>query len=190
MLDLKQKAYNEWLVVRSQQGEPQAFEELVRHWQKRYFLYALNRLKDREAARDVTQECLLSISRNLGKLSDPAAYPSWGFRILERRCIDWLRKRIREREVIQQQEEVPEIAIADGTEDKLTVESLLASLDSSLATLLRLYYLEALTVEEIAEIHDIPSGTVKSRLFYARKMMIKALTSDQASLKSAGEKNE
>ncbi len=187
MLDLKQKAYNEWLVVRSQQGEQQAFALLIKYWQKRYYLYALKRLNDREAARDVTQECLLSISRGLGKLSDPAAYPKWGFRILERRCIDWQRKTIREREVIQQQEELPEIGVSDGTEDKLTVESLLESLDSSLATLLRLYYLETLTIEDIAEIHGIPTGTVKSRLFYARKMMIKALTSEQVSNQSAGE---
>ena len=189
MLDLKQKAYNEWLVVRCQQGEPQAFEELIKHWQKRYYLYAMNRLNDREAARDVMQECLISINRNLGKLSDPAAYPKWSFRILERRCIDWQRKRIRERQVIQQQEELPEIGVNDGIEDKLTVESLLASLDSSLATLLRLYYLETLTIAEIAEIQNIPTGTVKSRLFYARKMMIKALASEQSTHDSAGDKH-
>ena len=175
MLDLKQKAYNEWLVVRCQQGEPQAFEELIKHWQKRYYLYAFNRLKDKEAARDVAQECLLSISRNLGKLAEPAAYPKWSFRILERRCIDWLRKTIRERELIQQQEELPDIAVVDGIEDKLSVDAMLKKLDSRLSALLRLYYLEALTVEEIAVIYEVPTGTIKSRLYYARKLMMKVL---------------
>lgn len=175
MRELKQRSFNEWLIIRCQQGEKEAFTSLVKNWEQRYYLYALNRLKDKEAARDVTQECLLSISRSLGNLSDPAAYPKWSFRILERRCIDWLRKTIREREVIQQQETVPEISVSDGTLEKLTVEQLLAKLDSRLATILRLYYLESLTVDEIAEISDVPSGTVKSRLFYARKMMIKAL---------------
>lgn len=175
MRDLKQRSFNEWLIIRCQQGEKEAFTSLVNNWQRRYYLYALHRLKDKEAARDVTQDCLLSISRSLGKLSDPAAYPKWSFRILERRCIDWLRKTIRERELIQQQETVPEIAVSDNTEAKLSVEQLLAQLDSRLATILRLYYLESLTVDEIAEISDVPSGTVKSRLFYARKMMMKAL---------------
>lgn len=175
MRDLKQRSFNEWLIIRCQQGEKGAFTSLVKNWERRYYLYALSRLKDKEAARDVTQDCLLSISRSLGKLSDPAAYPKWSFRILERRCIDWLRKTIREREVIQQQEIVPEIAVSDNTEAKLSVEQLLAQLDSRLATILRLYYLESLTVDEIAEISDVPSGTVKSRLFYARKMMMKAL---------------
>ncbi len=172
---LKRDSLNEWLVIRSQQGEKDAFTALVRNWQQRYYLYALNRLKDKEAARDVTQDCLLSISRSLGNLSDPAAYLKWSFRILERRCIDWLRKTIREREVIQQQETLPEIAVNDGNEAKLTVEQLLAKLDSRLAAILRLYYLEAFTVNEIAEISGVPAGTVKSRLFYARKLMMKSL---------------
>ncbi|MDA0281254.1 MAG: sigma factor-like helix-turn-helix DNA-binding protein [Proteobacteria bacterium] len=44
--------------------------------------------------------------------------------------------------------------------------------------MLRLYYLEALTIKEIAEVSNVPSGTVKSRLFYARKMMTKLLEND------------
>ena len=175
MRELKQCSLNEWLIIRSQQGEVDAFTALVKNWQQRYYLYALNRLKDKEAARDVTQDCLLSITRNLGSLSDPAAYPKWSFRILERRCADWLRKTIRERKVIQQQEIPPEIAVNDDNEAKLTVEQLLARLDSRLATILRLYYLESMTIDEIAQISDVPAGTVKSRLFYARKFMMESL---------------
>jgi RNA polymerase sigma factor (sigma-70 family) len=175
MRDLKQRSFNEWLIIRCQQGERDAFTALVKAWERRYYLYALNRLKDREAAKDVTQDCLLSISRSLGTLSDPVAFPKWSFRILERRCIDWLRKTIRERELIQQQENLPDIGFSDDTEDKLNVEQLLAKLDSRLATILRLYYLESLSIDEIAEISDVPPGTVKSRLFYARKLMMKAL---------------
>lgn len=175
MRDLKQQSFNEWLIVRCQLGERDAFNKLAKNWQQRYFLYALNRLGDREAARDVTQECLLSISRNIGKLSDPAAYPKWSFRILERRCVDWLRKTIRERKHVQQQEVVPEVAVEDGIEARLSVEKLLAGLDPRLAALLRLYYLEGLSVQEIAEVSEVPVGTVKSRLFYARKLMTKAL---------------
>ena len=50
-----------------------------------------------------------------------------------------------------------------------------AKLDSRLATVLKLYYLEFLSIDEIAEIRDVPPGTVKSRLFYARKLMMKAM---------------
>lgn len=175
MQNPKQRSFNEWLVIRYQQGEHDAFSELIKTWQHKYFLYALKRLGDREAAKDVSQECLLSISRSIGKLSDPAAFPKWSFRILERRCIDWLRKTIREREVIQTQEFLPEVEVQDGTEASLSVEKLLDQLDSKLAALLRLFYLEDLSIEEIAEVLEVPTGPVKSRLFYARKLMIKVL---------------
>lgn len=175
MRNRKQQTHNDWLVMNSQQGDMAAFDALIRNWEKRYFLYAVNRLKDREAARDVTQECLLAISRSISTLADPAAFPKWSFRILERRCIDWLRKTIRDREFIQQQENLPEIAIEDGAIEKLSVEQLLAKLDSRLSTILRLYYLESLSIREIAEISNIPAGTVKSRLYYARKLMIKVM---------------
>jgi len=175
MRDLKQRSLNEWLVIRSQQGEKSAFNELIKNWEQRYYLYALNRLRDKEAARDATQDCLLSISRSLNKLKDPAAYPKWSFLILERRCIDWLRKVIREREVIEHPQELPEIAVRDNTDSELDVEQLLAKLDSRLAAILRLYYLESFSVNEIAQIKNLPSGTVKSRLFYARKLLAKAL---------------
>ncbi len=175
MLDPKRQAYNEWLVIRSQQGERDAFEELLGYWRQRYLLYAIRRLDDRDAARDVTQDCLVSISRSLNKLADPAAYPKWSFRILERRCIDWQRRRIKDREVIQHQEELPEVGVTDRTEDRLSVEEILAQLDPRLSALLRLYYLESMRVSEIAQIYNVPSGTIKSRLFYARKMLASAL---------------
>ena len=175
MRDLKERSFNEWLVIESQRGEVDAFNSLIKHWEQRYFLYAMNRLKSREAARDVTQESLLSISRSLAKLSDPASFPKWSFRIVERRCVDWLRKTIREREFIQAQDDLPEIPVHDGIEQKLRVEQLLAKMDSSLASILRLYYLESQTIQEIAEISAVPAGTVKSRLFYARKMMANLL---------------
>lgn len=178
MEPLQQQSYNEWLVIRCQQGEKEAFERLLENWRHRYFLYALNRLREREAAQDVTQDCLLSISRGIYKLSDPAAYPKWSFQILERRCVDWLRKRIRERKAMESeiadmqalQDEHTFLSV-DTLDSNLTVGQLLKNLDPRLATLVRLYYLEVLSVDEIAEITGVPTGTVKSRLFYTRKLL-------------------
>ena len=178
MRDLKERSLTEWLVIESQREENDALNTLIKNWDQRYFLYALDRLQSPEAAKDVTQENLLSISRSIRKLSDPASYPKWSFRIVERRCVDWLRKTLRAREFIEAQRELPEVPVLDGVEDKLTVEQLLSKMDSNLATILRLYYLEALTILEIAEVSGVPSGTVKSRLFYARKMMKKLLEID------------
>ena len=176
---LRQQSYSEWLIVRCQMGNSEAFNNLVQLWHQRFLLYAINRIRDRDAAQDVTQECLLSISRSINKLDDPAAFPKWSFRILERRCVDWLRKTIRERERMCAQQTAAhqlrdaelEVVPANPLETNLTVAQLLGSLDPKLATLLRLYYLESLSVEEIAEINAVPVGTIKSRLYYARKLL-------------------
>ena len=58
MHDLKERSFNEWLVIESQRGEKNALNTLIKNWEQRYFLYALNRLKSPEAAKDVTQEAL------------------------------------------------------------------------------------------------------------------------------------
>ena len=53
MRDLKERSFNEWLVIESQRGKKDAFNTLIKNWEQRYFLYALNRLKSREAAKAI-----------------------------------------------------------------------------------------------------------------------------------------
>jgi RNA polymerase sigma factor (sigma-70 family) len=174
----KVQSYTEWLVLNSQQGNARAFDELLRSWHKRWLLYAVARLGDHEQAREALQECLLSISRSIHKLRDPASFSKWTFQIMDRRCTDLLRRRIREREHHQELTRLSlteETATVEFQEQSLTLQRAFQQLGEPLARLLRLYYLEGFAVEEIAEIIGIPSGTVKSRLFHARKIMAKIL---------------
>jgi RNA polymerase sigma-70 factor (ECF subfamily) len=170
MLNQKQRSVSEWLVIRAQQGERSAFDTLIKLWHQRFYVYAMKRTRDREVALDITQEALVSISRNLQKLSDPAGFPKWSFRILERRYIDWQRKVIRERQVMALDEAPPEPAQTDNTEARIDAKGLLARLDPDIRVVLQLYYLDGMNLAEIAEILDVPTGTVKSRLYYARKL--------------------
>lgn len=174
----KNQSYTEWLVLNSQQGDVQAFDTLLRMWQQRWFLYGVSRLRDQELAREATQECLLAISRGIRRLQDPASFPKWSFQIMDRRCTDLLRRHIRERnrqQVLQQEALLP-AGSEGGLQDlQLSLQEALQLLDEPLARLLRLYYLEGFALAEIAEILGIPPGTVKSRLFHARKLMAKIL---------------
>lgn len=170
MLNQKQRSVSEWLVVRAQQGERSAFEALIKLWHQRFYVYAMKRTRNREAAQDITQEALVSISRNLQNLSDPAGFPKWSFRILERRYIDWQRKVIRERQVMAREEEASEPAQSDNTEARIDARELLARLDPDIRVVLQLYYLDGMNLNEISEILNVPTGTVKSRLYYARKL--------------------
>ena len=60
-----------------------------------------------------------------------------------------------------------------ATDEKLTVKELLARLDPEIRVVLQLHYLDGLTLSEIASILNVPTGTIKSRLYYARKLLAK-----------------
>ncbi|MBT8145558.1 MAG: RNA polymerase sigma factor [Gammaproteobacteria bacterium] len=177
MNDAKEKSFNEWLVINSQLGDKSAFEQLLERWQPRLLAYATRRLGDRELAREVVQECLMGITRGLTRLRDPAAFPGWCYKLLERRCIDAIRTRIRDRqklsELVRQQPEsdTDQRTGAVQLEQQVSIQQAVAQLDSNLAAVLKLYYQESFTIEEIAEVLEIPAGTVKSRLYYARKTL-------------------
>ena len=171
----KQRIYSEWLVLRCQQGDRQAVQDLLALWRPRYLLYARQRLRDTDAAQDVVQDSLLGICRNVHKLDNPGSFPSWSYRIVERRCVDWLRQRVRDRRVFATGEQPPEPARSDSTAADMDVQRVLASLAPELAALLRLHYLEQLSLTEISAILDLPVGTLKSRLYYARKQIQESL---------------
>jgi RNA polymerase sigma-70 factor (ECF subfamily) len=59
--------------------------------------YAASRTRDHDAARDVVQETLICAARRIRRLGDPAAFPKWLYRILERRVVDHVRAAIRRR---------------------------------------------------------------------------------------------
>ena len=66
---------------------------------------------------------------------------------------------------------MPEVTAPEKPDSGIGLAGLLGALEPEIRSLLQLYYLDELSVAEIATILDIPRGTVKSRLFYARKLL-------------------
>jgi len=181
----KEKSYNEWLVVNSQLGDRAAFNQLLQEWQGRLLAYAVRRLGSGDAAAEVVQECLEGVVRGIQRLRDPGAFPAWCYRMLERRCVDYLRRALTEKRFLDRDADAERFASGE-TEDftclvekQLTVEQALAHLEPAIAVTLKLYYQEALSIAEIADILEIPAGTVKSRLFYARRVLAALLEESQ-----------
>lgn len=178
MKTIKDASYSEWLVVNAQLGDRRALEGLLQHWHQRLLLYGINKLGEREAAQDALQECLISISKGVGSLREPATFPKWAFRIMERRCQDQLRRTLRERVAQAELTGQSDPSLAEPVSESSTLENNSRSLKQAmqrlapeLSLLLRLYYLEAFNLKDIADITGLPEGTVKSRLFYARKKL-------------------
>ena len=80
----KQAVFNEYLVVLCQDGDANALQELMTHWHGRLYGYAFGQLQDPDAAKEATQESLVSISKSIHRLKDPASFPKWAYQIVIR----------------------------------------------------------------------------------------------------------
>jgi len=163
-----QDVVDELLVMRCQDGDAEALDMLVGRWQKRLWRHAFRLTGRRDAAWEVLQEAWLGIVRGIGRLADPACFRRWAYRVVTHKAIDWVRRSDRRRSDRNLADPVaapPATADPDAAADLQTV---LAHLPDEQRALVSLRYFEELSVIEIAEVLDIPAGTVKSRLHDAR----------------------
>ena len=170
----KERIYNELLTLRCQRGEKEAFEELIRHWE-RPLLYYLRRLGNEEQdAWDILQETWMKVIRHISQLRDGQRLSSWLYRIA--RNTAFRQRKIRERFQTGMDEngatfESPEDSDPIQCEDARKVHQGLLQLSPPHREILTLFFLEELSIDEIAEIIEVPPGTVKSRLYYAKQSL-------------------
>ncbi|MBI1736208.1 MAG: sigma-70 family RNA polymerase sigma factor [Candidatus Rokubacteria bacterium] len=172
------------LVERSQRGELEAFEALVEKYRQRVWRLAFNVLRDREEAWDVAQEAFVRAWQALGNFRGQSAFYTWLFRITMNVASDRLRQRgARGRAFGTERvgEEEMERTMADTdvspderaarTERRERIQQALAALPEHHRTIIMLSDLEGLSYREIADVLEIPMGTVMSRLHNARKKL-------------------
>ena len=163
------------LIARARAGDSDAFGALVAPRLARTLRMARAILGSESDALDAVQETFLSAWVHLADLRDPTRFDPWLNQMLANRCRDALRRRGRVREIAIDD---AEIARPDPTGASLDRAALLAAFDRlSVADrqLLALRHLEDLSVDEVADRLGVPSGTVKSRLFAARRALERAL---------------
>lgn len=180
--DPRAAVFDELLILRFQGGELAALETLASRWNARLFRHACRLTRDRELASDALQDAWLAIARGLQRLQDPTRFPGWAHRIVGNKCRDAIRKLQRRRkmkdDVAQEPrvESVQPVSMASDADPRLaTLRSAMAELPDDRRTLLSLFYLEQMSVEQIAVAMDLPAGTVKSRLFYSRRKLRDAI---------------
>jgi RNA polymerase sigma-70 factor (ECF subfamily) len=176
-MDPRERIADQLLVLRCQEGDIAAFEQLVNRWQERLWRHAWRLTGDENAAWDALQEAWIGMSRGLRRLVEPAAFPGWAYQIVSNKCRDWLRRQRRHRQIDElYSAEVPESYQPPQEPDNFaSLKEALAQLSGPDRTVLSLRYEEDFNTAEIAAILTIPEGTVKSRLFHARKRLRKFL---------------
>ena len=172
-----QNIFDELLVTMVWGGDRGAMDELARRWHPRLLRSARRMLGEDEPAHSVTQECWVAIMRGIHRLSNPARFAPWAFTILRRKCADTIRER-QHRRAHESEGEVPDVASAADAGESLAVLQAFALLPPDQRLAAHLFFVEGLTLNEIAEVQDIPAGTAKSRLFHARRKLKAALSGE------------
>lgn len=171
--------FDELLVVMVQRGDHSALNRLHARWNTRLIRAAYRYTGDGELARDLAQECWIGIWRGIGGLRDPARFRSFAFAILHRRGADHLRVAIRRHEVAAETDPAAQLAHTSMLDDGLALGKAFAALPPDQRLTAHLHFVEGLTLDEIASVQSIPTGTAKSRLFHARRKLKAALTEFQ-----------
>jgi len=168
---------DEELVARSNGGDPDSFNELIRRWERPIYALAYRQIGREEDARDVCQETFLRAYRALNGFRGQAKFSSWLYRIAINLCRDWMRRE-RRTPVMQAPEDVDLMDLAaarepsESIEDRIARNDLARAVERAMAVLpeeqrsaivLKEYH--GLTFQEIADLVGCPLSTVKTRLY-------------------------
>jgi len=166
------------LIRRALEGDSSAFGELVEKYQNRLFNTLLPLTTSREEAEDLTQDAFVQAFTKLHTFQQQSAFYTWLYRIAFNLALGRKRRRRRNEISVEQAREVTGIEPIDGgdapaermerTERVNQVRGALDALSEEHRSILVLREMEGCCYETIAEILDLPVGTVRSRLHRAR----------------------
>jgi RNA polymerase sigma-70 factor (ECF subfamily) len=168
------------LVKRAQHGDREAFGLIAAGIATRFLAISRRILRDLDLAEDATQQALVAIWRDLPQLRDPARFDAWSHRLLVHACYAEgraVRRWSPNLRVLP--EDAPATSHAlDEVIDRDQLETAIRRLSVDHRTVLVLHYYADLPPDRVAQILEIPVGTVNSRLHYAMRAMRAALDAD------------
>ncbi|MBG0814369.1 RNA polymerase sigma factor SigM [Planomonospora sp. ID82291] len=169
------------LLTRHIAGDPHAFSELVKRHRDRMWAVALRTLGDPDEAADAVQDAFVSAYRKAGSFRGEAAVTTWLHRIVVNACLDRMRRKsvrpVADDELIEAAER--ESPVPDRTAERevsMEVSSALKLLPADQRAALVLVDMMGYSVEDAAQVLQVPSGTVKSRCARGRAKLVPILS--------------
>lgn len=173
-------------VAAARGGDRQAFEQIVRGFQRPVYGLCLRLLSNEAEASEVAQEAFLRAWSNLDRYDPRRPFELWLMAIARNQCLDILRRRSRVK--VQDLDGMHETLAskAPSQEDIAIEHQAHRSLEEAMETLsaqdrevLALYYVQRRTTRQIAEIMEVAPGTIMARLFRAREKLRKRLQHEE-----------
>jgi len=180
----------EW-VFRAQQGDAKAYDRLVREYQGRIYALLYNMTGNREDAEDLVQDVFLKGFRALPKFKGKSSFYTWIYRIAVNRAINFVKKRKRKRAYslddmdlgIERDPALVDLSGSETPDRGVRLKELQEKLNEALQTLSEkhrtvvvMHDIQGMPHHEIGKILGCSAGTVRSRLFYARRQLQAQLT--------------
>jgi len=168
-------------VPQARAGDQAAWDVLFRRYQLPLYVYVFELVRDEQASLDIVQETFIKAVRHIRGLREDEKFGGWLFGIAHQRCIQSWRKQTREEAALEEVGAAP-AEFEAGPDDLLirreheeTFMRLLSRLSPPQRAVLLLHFVEDFSIEQIAEITRSATGTVKSRLHYAKRALRKLL---------------
>jgi len=152
---------------------------LVAAHEDRVFAICLRMLRNREAALDATQDTFLTVFRKADRYKARAAFSTWLYRVTVNTCYDHLRREKRKRaDQLPDSYDPVDVQATDpfnAVEVRPEIEEALAALSVEFRSAVVLVDLQGMSLEQASDTLEVPTGTIKSRLFRARKQLAQSL---------------
>ena len=163
------------LVDRAKAGDTAAFSELVRRRERVVYNLAYRFMRDATSAEDMAQEAFLKAFRLLKGFRGDCSFSTWLYRVTSSVCLTELNRRKRRSEVELLPSHAGKMAIEqpEVSDTPELIRRCVTKLPDRYATIMTLFYLQEVSYEEIAEIMDIPMGTLKTWMHRARRQLRK-----------------
>ena len=171
-------------VAQARIGSSEAWDKLFQRYQLPLYVYVCELLQNEQTSLDVVQETFINAVRHLDSLRDDDRFGSWLFGIAHQKCIQHWRKQSRHARLLDGLDALadPEPLLQEAPDELLIQQEQesefmqhLSELPVPQRAVLLLHFVEDFSLEEIARITGAQLGTVKSRLFYAKRALRKLL---------------
>ncbi len=177
------------LINKAKTGDAKAYEGLLKKYKNSVYNLVYRMVRDVQEAEDLTQEAFIKAFNSLASFNEEYAFSTWLYKIATNNCIDFFRKRKLQTYSLDKpiqykdseiQHEIPDPDLNPeksilARERSNMIQEAIQTLPEKYYTAIVLRHNDEKSYEEIAEILDLPLGTVKARIFRAREMLNKVL---------------
>ena len=165
---LQRREERAWL-DRCALGDERAIRWVLNRYRDRVVRLAAHVLHNSREAEDVAQEAFVKAFRQIGQFRGDSGFYAWLYRIVINLCLDRMRRKSMTSEMPLEENVAHFVAVSPDVENRLSVAQVLNSLTPPMRAALVLREVEGLEYAEIADVLNIPVGTVRSRLNTARE---------------------